>query len=251
MLDNMRAGWKDLYTHRSAGGGRVVEAVDAGGTLDAVRGLILGGTFRPGDKLGEADLAARLDVSRTPVREALRRLAADGLVEIIPNRGARVVEFPPEELEHIFDLRAQVEGTAARRAADRITDEEIEDLQDLAEEIALYALPGPAQDLDRVYGLNAAFHAALAAASGSTTLMGTIDSLFHTVAVLRTLNGFDEPAVRRSVNHHLEIVAALRARDGLWAESVMRSHLFSARTSVLGPVRQPPSRAPEEEPAHA
>lgn len=204
--------------------------------LEAVRGMILGGTYRPGDKLGEVELAERLQVSRTPVRETLRRLAADGLVEIVPNRGARVVEFTPEELEHIFDLRAQLEGTAARLSADRITQEQLIRLRDLAEQIALYALPGPDHDLDRVYGLNADFHGSLAAASGSTTLVSTIDSLFHTVAVLRTLSGFDDASVRRSVAHHIEIVAALEAGDGRWAESVMRSHLFNARASMLGPV---------------
>lgn len=225
------------------------EAKEGGGTLEAVRALIVNGAYRPGDKLGEVELAERLHVSRTPVREALRRLAADGLVEIVPNRGARVVAFTPEELEHIFDLRAQVEGTAARRAADTITDAQLDRLEALAEEVALHALPGPAQDLDRVYGLNAAFHGELAAASGSTTLIATIDSLFHTVAALRTLHGFDEGAVRRSVAHHIEIVAALRAHDGRWAESVMRSHLFSARASILGPVPHLPRHpAPPQPP---
>ena len=222
------------------------EATDAASTLEAIRGLILRGVYRPGAKLGEVELAARLNVSRTPVREALHRLAADGLVEIVPHKGARVVAFTAAELEHIFDLRAQVEGTAARRAATTITDEELEHLTQLAEQIALFALPGPAQDLDRVYELNAAFHAALAAASRSTTLTSTIDSLFTTVAALRTLNGFDEAAVRRSVHHHLEIVAALRARDGRWAESVMRSHLYNARASTLGPLSD--NRAPTSSP---
>jgi DNA-binding GntR family transcriptional regulator len=212
--------------------------------VEAIRQLIVHRVYGPGDKLGEAEIAERLGVSRTPVREALRRLDADGLVELVPHKGARVVAFSDAELEHIFALRAQVEGTAARRAAGVITADELDHLQALAEEIAALALPGPAQDLDRVYELNAAFHAGLAAATGSTTLQTTIASLFHTVAALRTLSGFDEAAVRRSVNHHLEIVAALRARDGRWAESVMRSHLYSARASILGPLATAPEELP-------
>lgn len=208
------------------------------GAVDAIRALILGGAYKPGQKLGEVELAERLAVSRTPVREALRRLAADGLVEHVPNKGARVVDYSAEELEHLFTLRAHVEGLAARSAAEAMSPSEIDALEDIAEEIALYALPGPARDLDRVYGLNAAFHQALAAGTGSAALRSTIDSLFHTTARLRTLRGFDESAVRRSVNHHLEIVAALRARDGYWAESVMRAHLFNARASVLGARRR-------------
>ena len=202
--------------------------------VDQIRALIVQRVYGPGDRLGEVELADRLGVSRTPVREALQRLAADGLVEIVPRRGARVVELTTDELEHIFELRARVEGMAARRAADSITDDELDHLEALAEQIALFALPGPSQDLDTVYELNARFHEGLAAASRSSTVAATIDGLFHTVAVLRTLSGFDADAVRRSVAHHLEIVAALRARDGAWAESVMRSHLYNARASVLG-----------------
>lgn len=215
-----------------------MEGTQAVSTVDAIRALILGGSYGPGEKLGEVELAERLEVSRTPVREALRRLAADGLVEHVPNKGARVVDYSGQELEHLFDLRAHVEGMAARAAADAMSPEAIDELEAIAEEIALYALPGPARDLDRVYGLNANFHGALAAGSGSAALKSTIESLFHTTARLRTLRGFDESAVSRSVNHHLEIVAALRARDGRWAESVMRSHLFNARASVLGPLRR-------------
>jgi DNA-binding GntR family transcriptional regulator len=208
-------------------------------TVDSVRTLILRGDYAPGERLGEVELAQLLGVSRTPVREALRRLSAEGLVDITPNKGARVVDFSPEDLEHIFVLRAQVEGLAARLAAGRIDASGIEELQALAEEMALHAPAGPDQDLDLVYVLNARFHARIVAATGSNVLPGVVDSLVHTGAVLRTLHGFDDDAMRRSTQHHLEIVAALRAHDGTWAESVMRSHLMSARASLLGPRPRP------------
>lgn len=204
-------------------------------TADAVRSLILRGDYGQGERLGEVELAKLLGVSRTPIREALRSLSSEGLVDLIPNKGARVVDFTIAELEDIFELRAQVEGTAARLAAARIDETGLEELQCLAADIATHALPGEGQSLDLVYDLNARFHAGVAQAAGSASLQGVIDSLFHTVAVLRTLQGFDDNAVRRSVAHHLELVAAMRARDGRWAESVMRSHLYSARASVLGP----------------
>ncbi len=145
-----------------------------------------------------------------------------------------MVELSRTELEDVFELRAQVEGTAARVAATRVDAAALTELQQLADDIGRYALPGPEQSLDKVYALNARFHAAVAEATGGAVLPGVIDTLFHTVAVLRTLNGFDDDAIRRSVAHHLELVAAMRARDGQWAESVMRSHLYSARASVLG-----------------
>lgn len=203
--------------------------------VDAIRAMIVAGAFGPGDRLGEADLAARLDVSRTPVREALRQLAADGLVEHVPNKGARVVALTADELEHVFELRAQVEGTAAHRAAATITAAELDALAELADQIALFALPGPARDLDRVYGCNARFHLVLAEASRSTAIAASVRQLFHTTATVRTYRGFDVDAVRRSVAHHHEIVAALRARDGQWARATMHSHLYNARAAMLGP----------------
>ncbi|MGF1662814.1 MAG: GntR family transcriptional regulator [Kineosporiaceae bacterium] len=214
-------------------------------TVDAVRDLIVGGAYGPGDRLGEVELAQALGVSRTPVREALRRLSAEGLVEITPNKGARVVLHDETDLDHVFELRAQVEGLAARLAADRVDAAALDELDDVAEEIARHAEPGPRQDLDRVYVLNARFHGGVIAATGGAVLPGTVDGLVHTAAVLRTLHGFDEAALRRSVNHHREIVAALRAGDGLWAEAVMRSHLYSARASLLGPRRRPEPERPD------
>lgn len=212
-----------------------MEVNDRSTTVEQMRSLILRGDYAPGARLGEVELAQLLGVSRTPVREALRRLAAEGLVEITPNKGARVVELGPDDLDHVFVLRAHVEGLAARLAASRISEDELDQLQAAADELAAYALPGPDQDLDRVYVLNARFHGRIVAATGSTVLPGVVDSLVHTGAVLRTLHGFSDEAMRRSTAHHIEIVAALRARDGLWAESVMRSHLMSARASLLGP----------------
>lgn len=209
--------------------------VEPATTADSLRSLILRGVYAPGERLGEVDLARQLGVSRTPVREALRRLSAEGLVDITPNKGARVVELSPADLDHVFLLRAHVEGLAARLAAATVDEAALERLQADAEEMVRYALPGPAQDLDRVYVLNSRFHAGIVQATGSGVLPGVVDSLVHTGAVLRTLHGFDDDAMRRSTQHHLEIVAALRARDGLWAESVMRSHLMSARASLLGP----------------
>lgn len=208
---------------------------DRGTVADEIRALVVTREFGPGDRLGEADLAARLDVSRTPVREALRQLAADGLVEHVPNKGARVVRLSDHELEHVFELRARVEGTAAARAAVGATTAELDRLQQLAEQISRHALAGPDQDLDRVYGCNADFHLLLADASRSTVVATSVRQLFHTAATVRTYRGFDDASIRRSVAHHLEIVAALRAGDGEWARTTMHSHLFNARAALLGP----------------
>ena len=100
-----------------------------------LRDLILGGSIPAGAKLGEADLASRLDVSRTPIREALSRLAAEGLVELVPNRGARVAHWTDEELEQIFELRLRLEPYAVGLAVPRLTDSDLDDLDTLAKRI--------------------------------------------------------------------------------------------------------------------
>ncbi|MFI6480956.1 GntR family transcriptional regulator [Nonomuraea sp. NPDC050663] len=205
---------------------------------DNIRSLILGGQYAPGDRLGEVELAEALGVSRTPVREALRHLQSEGLVEIVANRGARVVEYPHEDLDAIFELRARIEGLAARQAAATATTRDADHLHEVAVSIRDHA---ERSDLDSVYRLNAEFHRTLVRLGGSTVLAQSINSLIHSPVLLRTYNSFDAEAMRRSVNHHIEIAAAVHAGDPDWAEAVMRAHLFSARASLLGP-RTPPRK---------
>lgn len=200
--------------------------------IDDLRGLILGGQYAPGDRLAEVELAETLGVSRTPVRDALRRLQAEGLVEITVNRGARVVEYPRRDLETIFELRARIEGLAVRQAAATATAADCDHLHEVALAIRDRA---ESRDVEAVYRLNTDFHRSLVGLGGSAVLAQSISSLVHSAVLLRTYGAFDEEAMRRSVNHHIEIVAAVRAGDPEWAEAVMRAHLFSARAALLGP----------------
>ncbi|WP_255780380.1 GntR family transcriptional regulator [Dactylosporangium sp. AC04546] len=200
--------------------------------VEQLRERILGGEYAPGERLGEVDLAEKLGVSRTPVREALRRLSAEGLVELTTNKGARVVEYPREDLDHIFEIRARLEGLAARAAATTASAADLDRLDAIATELKEHSEAGR---LEEVYRLNADYHATLNGLAGSPVVAATVAQLVHASVLMRTLHAFDEAALRRSANHHLEIVAALRARDGDWAEAVMRAHLLSARASLLGP----------------
>lgn len=204
--------------------------------VEALRDRILAGEFQGGVRLGEVELAGELGMSRTPVRQALLRLAAEGLVEIAANRGARVIVRSDRELEYVFELRARLEGLAARQAATRATPEQLDLLDELAYDIGQYT---EVRDLPMVTKLNGRFHGTLIEIADSATLATSVSGLLHASVMARTQNAFDEAAHRRSVNHHIEIVAALRANDPDWAESVMRSHLLSARASLLGPRRRP------------
>ncbi|MEN3268796.1 MAG: hypothetical protein V7646_5690, partial [Pseudonocardia sp.] len=127
------------YRHRCP----ILHTIFRGGSCDAgigtgvcaVRDLILRGDFAAGSRLGEVELAERLGVSRTPVREALTRLAGEGLVQIIPNRGARVSNWTLAELEGVFDLRAALEPRLTARAVPRATAAEVAALDALATEV--------------------------------------------------------------------------------------------------------------------
>ena len=204
---------------------------------DALRADILSGRHEPGRRLGEVELAAELGTSRTPVREALRRLAADGLVELTANRSARVVEHSAHDLDTVFVLRAHAEGVAARGAAATAGDDDVAELQRLARAVADAARPadGGPPDLERVFRHNREFHDLLLSLAGSQSLRAVVGGLVHSTILVRTYQAFDADAMHRSVEHHLELVAAVRARDADWAESVMRSHLYSARAALLGP----------------
>ena len=139
---------------------------------DQLRALILSDEFGPDTMLVETALATRLGVSRTPIREALRRLEQDGLVERT-SRGTRVVERSPEQILEIYELRILLEGQAARTAAERATSLDINRLRAIHEQMLA---AGPDDDEDRVR-LNRLFHEALWAASHNGTLVEVIDRL--------------------------------------------------------------------------
>jgi DNA-binding GntR family transcriptional regulator len=200
---------------------------------EAIRDRILDGTFAVDDHLVEADLAAQLDVSRTPVREALRRLASEGLVTFQPNRGARVAGWSEAELAEIFELRALLESYGARLAAARATDEDLDHMRELAGHMEELVASGH-EDFHQVALANNAFHLAVLRAAGNERLVSILSSLVHVPLVQRTFARYSPEAIQRSLAHHRECIEALACRDGLWAESVMRAHILAARPSLAG-----------------
>jgi DNA-binding GntR family transcriptional regulator len=202
-------------------------------TLGEVRELILAGDFAAGARLGEAELAERLGVSRTPVREALSRLAAEGLVEIAPNRGARVVTWTVAELEGVFDLRAVLEPQLTAHAVPNAAPADVDELDALARRMHEVGTPGPGQDLDALVPLNRAFHDRLVALAAHPTLATALAAAIHPPIVRRNFLTYDEASLRRSLAHHSEIVAALRAGDPEWARAVMTSHIANARAVMV------------------
>lgn len=193
-------------------------------------------SIAPGSYLREEALAQDLSISRTPVRQALRMLASEGVIEMIPNRGARVIEYTAENLVDSLEVRAQLEPLACRLAVPRFTRASIESGMRLCDEME--ALTERDFDPVRLSSLNRDFHALFAHACGNAQLEAAIQAASRRAAVLHTFENYRRESLNRSMNHHREIIDAAAARESEWAESVMLSHLLAARSAArtMGPV---------------
>lgn len=191
---------------------------------------IQSGAYPPGTHIRAAEVASQLGISRTPVREAMRRLHAEGVVNFVANHGAYVMEWSRADIEEVFDLRCKLESYAAGRAAQQITEERCAELGVLAAQMSELAATQPPQFLERIAELNDRFHRLILASAGGRRLTALVAAVVDMPIVLRTFHRYSGEDLRRSMAHHHEIVAALGARDGEWAASVMRSHVLAARS---------------------
>lgn len=226
-----------------------------------IRHRIADGRYRPGSRLGEESIAEEVGYSRTPVREALRRLAKEGLIDLEPNRGAYVSSWSPEDLQELFSCRALLESYAARLAAARIQPHQLLRLRDLADHMtALSNDPSPTQ-LAEIAELNGAFHKLVGEASGNRLLVDLMSRLIEMPLVMRTFQRYGADHLKRSMTQHSDLVDALEAGDDDWAEAVMRSHVFSGRnvmtttwppshqTATAEPTGRKPARSRRAKPA--
>jgi len=210
--------------------GTSVRAVDR--AYEAVRSGIIAGRYLAGARLTEQEIATAVGVSRTPVREALRRLDAEGLVDFTPNLGAVVTTWTEEDSDEVFDLRAMLESHGARRATTRATAEQIAELRRLAEAQYRESVERRAGHLERIADLNSQFHRRLQEAAASARLGRALAALIEAPLMMRTFQKYTPEDLQRSAQHHLEIVRALEARDPEWAASVMLSHIHAARGAL-------------------
>lgn len=199
-------------------------------TFRALRDAILRGTLRPGTRLVEAELAQRLGISRTPIREALHKLELEGLVRVVGRRGMAVADVNLDDVLEIMDLREILESHAAGLAAVRATPEALGVMEDSLTRAGRSLAAGDAAGLLR---WNTQFHDAVVAASGSRRLGEIVGRLRGYVVELRliTLKAPGLPA--RSHQEHLAILAAIRRRRREVAETLMRAHIRAKAESLL------------------
>jgi DNA-binding GntR family transcriptional regulator len=202
----------------------------AAGAYDRLREAIIRGDLRPNSRLVETELAGWLNVSRTPLREALARLASDGLVES-RRRGWIVREHTAQEVREIHEVRAALEGMAALLACQRASDGQIQEIVDFHHHQNRTKLEMPASDYLVEY--NDAFHDAVVVASGNERLRHFIRRNREFFFSYRIARLYSEEEARASLKGHDEVVEALTARDGERAERAMRQHILEARDVII------------------
>lgn len=211
------------------------------GVLDRLRHLILVGEYGPRERLVEEQLAERLGVSRTPIRQALTRLEAEGLVEIAPNKGAMVCSFSVEDVWDIYDLRAVLEGYAARRAASRISAEELGRIRVLAKDMEA-VVPGRFADHEEeirwLVSTNQEFHGAVVVASRNGRLERLIQSTVQLPLVYKAFFWYTQHERAISNHYHRQILYALERGDAERAEIVMREHVYEGRDFVIKALKE-------------
>lgn len=203
---------------------------------------ILAGDILPGDKLNESDVAAELDVSRGPVREAFRALEQAGLVVTEKNRGVFVRQVSLQEADEIYEVRAGLDELIGRLAAERASGREIEELREL---IAEMRVAGKAKDVDAYYPLNVRFHDRLAQIAGNGTLLAAYRRLINELHLFRrrTLErGTD--SFHTSTRQHAEIVEAVASRDGVRAGELLFEHAVKSRSRLHAALERDQSLPP-------
>jgi DNA-binding GntR family transcriptional regulator len=203
------------------GAARVVDE-----TLAALRRAILSGELAPGQKLSVPALAERLGVSRSPVREAVLALTAEGLAVESPRRGAIVADLDPEAVDAIHEARSPLEAFAARLAAERGPDNLAGQLRTILDQQAVAVTTN---DEDEYFRTNAAFHAAIATACGNIEIRRLLRALEGRMALALRRVAAQRSHRKSALAEHRAIVVAIAARDGDAAETAMRAHIAETR----------------------
>ena len=199
---------------------------------ERLREEIRSGLLRPGARLTETDLAERLSISRTPVREAIRRLEAEGLVDHQPRTGAVVRQLDYPEIMELYEMRTVLEGTAARLAARAASPMELEELRSINDDLA-----GATGDGAAMARLNRQFHARLLDAARNRFLVRSMASIESTMLILGPTSMAAEGRAEEAVAEHATVLEALEARDGATAEIRMRAHMERAQLARLKMLR--------------
>ncbi|PAB57109.1 GntR family transcriptional regulator [Anaeromicrobium sediminis] len=190
---------------------------------------ILNDKYKEGEKLGEAKLAEELGVSRTPVREALKQLELNGIVENIPNRGVIVRGISKRDIDDIFTIREAVEAIAASWAVERITEDELKKLQETHELMEFYAFKN---DIEKFAELNTKFHEIIYEATKSRHLEQILRNFQYYMKKTRKKSLQVEGRLSHTIKEHEEVLKAFLEKDAVKAKDSIASHIRNSRKNV-------------------
>lgn len=194
---------------------------------NVIKDRILNGEYAIGEKIKENEIAEELKVSRTPIREAIKQLEAEGLINCIPNRGSFALGFTKQDIEDIYTVRALIEGLAVSWAVAKITDHEIEKLQDIYELMEFYSNK---KNSEKVVEMNREFHKIIYNASNSRFLVQILKSYQEYVQQTRKVTVYVEENLDSILKEHYEILKAIKERDENKATEKILSHLSNSQS---------------------
>ena len=197
--------------------------------VDRLRDMIVEGELDPSTRINEKALCERFGISRTPLREALKVLSSEGLVELTPNRGATVASFTPEDLDETFPIMGALEALSGEIACQQITDTEIAEIRALHYQMVLHYQKG---ELHEYFQINQAIHEKILAATHNATLSNIYSSLAGRVSPARFRANMSKPRWAEAVEEHENILRALEARDGPTLSRLLKIHLANKRETV-------------------
>jgi DNA-binding GntR family transcriptional regulator len=197
---------------------------------DQLEDMILTGRLKPGERINESKLAAQLEVSRAPIREACRQLEKHGMVQIIARRGTFVANIAVSEVKELYDIRASLDALAAENAAVLRTPEDLDELSNILKNMQEAI---EADDAKKYFAANIAFHRTIVRISGNRNLESLIEGIYNKASLCRKTNL--SPSERMSVSYrqHKYIFKAIEAGNPMEASTQMKHHVIEARDALL------------------
>ncbi len=199
--------------------------------VSRIRKMIQKGTLVRGQKVNEKDLCEAMGVSRTPVREALRQLTSEGLIQLIPHKGAFVSQPCIEEISDLFEVMSVLEGTCTRLAATHMTDKDLQKIEALHEELEAHYQN---RDHEAYLKTNHVFHVFIQELTGNRVLNDVINGLRQKVLLYRQRQLYQPERFDQSIQEHRNLLGAFRTRDPESAESLMKHHLLIQCKALVG-----------------
>ena len=190
---------------------------------------ILTGVYKRGDVITENELSTALSVSRTPIREAIRRLEQEDLIKEL-SKGHEVIGITNADIMDIYDVRIAIEGKATRLCAERITDAEIEEMRDVIELQEFYTLKNSA---DKIKGTDSRFHELIYKCSGSAIYESILSNLHRKIQLCRKVSVSNTDRAEHAIKEHREIFSAICNRDMGLAEKLMIEHVINAKNNIM------------------